>query len=249
MDEYMGAQNHGVGAEPQALWERDKMNLAGGLKLHGHWDDSSPAACGNSCPSRDFLKVGVSLMTSAIFFPFLVWGGFVFLPFDAPLLDGVPLKMIYALRCSVFASTPIVLGWLAVGVARFRFGVVRPLLDEMEVTADLEEINVHRNYTRESVSLFLMYLLQLVVMAIYLSQEQLKLVPLFAIIFALGRLIYWVAAAFGSSIRAFGLGMSLLPCLVMMMANLVFIFTAESPSMWSSPQRPVVAISQQRFWG
>ncbi|XP_019719250.1 transmembrane protein 79-like isoform X2 [Hippocampus comes] len=190
-------------------------------------------------------------MTSAIFFPFLVWGGFVFLPFDAPLLDGAPLKMLYALRCSVFASTPIVLGWLAVGVARFRFGVVRPLLDEMEVTGDLEDLSVHRNYTRESVGLFLMYFLQLVVMAMYLSQEQLKLVPLFAIIFALGRLVYWVPAAFGSSIRAFGLGMSLLPCLVMMMANLVFIFTAESASMWSSPQRPVtiVPVGQQRFWG
>lgn len=78
-------------------------------------------------------------------------------------------------------------GWLAVGVARFRFGVVRPLLDEMEAPADLEELSVHTNYTRESVSLFLMYFLQLVVMAMYLSQEQLKLVPLFAIIFALGR--------------------------------------------------------------
>lgn len=49
-------------------------------------------------------------MTSALFFPFLVWGGFVFLPFDAPLLDGAPLRLVYTLRCSVFASAPIVLG-------------------------------------------------------------------------------------------------------------------------------------------
>lgn len=49
-------------------------------------------------------------MTSALFFPFLVWGGFVFLPFDAPLLDGAPLRLVYTLRCSVFAAAPIVLG-------------------------------------------------------------------------------------------------------------------------------------------
>lgn len=54
--------------------------------------------------------MGVSLMTSALFFPFLVWGGFVFLPFDAPLLDGAPLRLVYTLRCSVFAAAPIVLG-------------------------------------------------------------------------------------------------------------------------------------------
>lgn len=44
-DEYTGAQNHGVGAEPQALWERDNVNLPRGLKPHGHWDDRSPTAC------------------------------------------------------------------------------------------------------------------------------------------------------------------------------------------------------------
>lgn len=65
---------------------------------------------GRGCPSRDVLKVAVSLMTSALFFPFLVWGGFVFLPFDAPFLDGAPLRLVYTLRCSVFAAAPIVLG-------------------------------------------------------------------------------------------------------------------------------------------
>lgn len=49
-------------------------------------------------------------MTSALFFPFLVWGGFVFLPFDAPMLDSAPLRLVYTLRCSVFAAAPIILG-------------------------------------------------------------------------------------------------------------------------------------------
>lgn len=62
------------------------------------------------CPPREVLKVGVSLMSAAMFFPFLVWGGYVFLPFDAPLLDGAPLRLVYTLRCSVFSVTPIVLG-------------------------------------------------------------------------------------------------------------------------------------------
>lgn len=69
-----------------------------------------PVSGGRGCPSRDVLKVGVSLMSAAMFFPFLAWGGYVFLPFDAPLLDGAPLRLVYTLRCSVFAVTPIILG-------------------------------------------------------------------------------------------------------------------------------------------
>ena len=54
--------------------------------------------------------MGVSVSTAALIFPLLVWGGYVFLPFDAPLLNGSPLRLVYTLRCSVFAVVPIVLG-------------------------------------------------------------------------------------------------------------------------------------------
>lgn len=50
------------------------------------------------------------MFSGAIMFPFLVWGGYVFLPFDAPLLETAPLRLVYTLRCSVFAVVPIVLG-------------------------------------------------------------------------------------------------------------------------------------------
>lgn len=57
--------------------------------------------------------MGVSVFTAALIFPLLVWGGYVFLPFDAPLLDSAPLRLVYTLRCSVFAVVPIILGeWL-----------------------------------------------------------------------------------------------------------------------------------------
>lgn len=60
--------------------------------------------------SREALKLGASMFTSALIFPLLVWGGYVFLPFDAPPLDSAPLRLVYTLRCSVFAVIPIVLG-------------------------------------------------------------------------------------------------------------------------------------------
>ncbi|XP_028984028.1 transmembrane protein 79 isoform X2 [Betta splendens] len=173
--------------------------------LQEEWaEDRPPASCGRGCFSRSALKVGVSVMTSALLFPFLVWGGFVFLPFDAPLMDGTPPRLIYTLRCSIFATIPIVLGWLVLGIARLRSGAVRPLFDEQVKGEGLRDFTVHRRYISDSVSLFLIYFLQLVVMAMYLSQENLKLIPLLTIVFAFGRLVYWAAAAFGSSVRGFG---------------------------------------------
>ncbi|XP_040901292.1 transmembrane protein 79 [Toxotes jaculatrix] len=252
--------------DSEAFWaiESDKSPFMGPRGVsqdythHGYqceWtEETPPARCGWGCLSRDILKVGVSLVTSALFFPFLVWGGFVFLPFDAPLMDGAPLRLVYTLRCSVFAASPIVLGWLVLGVTRLRSGVFRPLFDEEVKEAELHEVAVHRCFVSDSTSLFLIYFLQLVVMAMYLSQEQLKLVPLLTIIFAFGRLVYWAAAAFGSSIRGFGFGLSFLPSLVMMVANIYFIFTVEAAgSIFSHPPSSEEALtppsSRQRFWG
>ncbi|XP_035465040.1 transmembrane protein 79 isoform X2 [Scophthalmus maximus] len=220
---------------------------------HYEWTEDPPSArCGRGCPTRDILKVGVSLVTSALFFPFLLWGGFVFLPFDAPLLDGAPLRLIYTLRCSVFAATPVVLGWLVLGVTRLRSGVLRPQFEEVK-EAELHKVTVHRRFVSDSSSLFLIYFLQLVVMAMYLSQEHLKLVPLLTVVFAFGRLVYWVAAAFGSSIRGFGFGLSFLPSLAMMVANVYFIITVEAAGSVFSLLPPGEVLTppagRQRFWG
>uniref|UniRef100_UPI0037E85D97 transmembrane protein 79 n=1 Tax=Semicossyphus pulcher TaxID=241346 RepID=UPI0037E85D97 len=251
--------------ESEAFWEMESekspflspRGVCQNYDQHGYqyeWtEDTPPATCRGGCLSRDALKVGVSLMTSALFFPFLVWGGFVFLPFDAPLLDGAPLRLVYTLRCSVFAAVPIVLGWLVLGVSRLRSGVIRPLYDDEEKEAELQEVTVHQRFVSDSASLFLIYFLQLVVMAMYLSQEQLKLIPLLTVVFAFGRLLYWVAAAFGSSVRGFGFGLSFLPSVAMMAANIYFIFSVEaSGSIFSLPPPPEEVLTppgRQRFWG
>ncbi|XP_029929107.1 transmembrane protein 79 [Myripristis murdjan] len=240
--------------DTEAFWEMESEKSPflgpGGIQDEFHYQQEPK--CGCVCPSRDGLKVGVSLFTSALFFPFLVWGGFVFLPFDAPLLDSAPLRLVYTLRCSVFAAVPIVLGWLVLGVSRLRTGELRPL--EEGLTAAAREANVHRRFVADSTSLFLIYFLQLVVMAMYLSQEQLKLIPLLTIVFALGRLLYWLAAVLSSSVRGFGFGLSFLPSLVMLAANIYFIFTVEAAgSIYAAatppepPPPPPPA--RQRFWG
>lgn len=183
-------------------------------------------------------------------------------------------------------------GWLVLGIIRLRSGSLKPLLDDVK-GAELHEVTVHRRFVSDSASLFLIYFLHLVVLSMYLGQEQLKLIPLLTIVFALGRsvtpetegafclcstmyetgakecltglncglkaclfrvsrLVYWVAAAFGSSIRGFGFGLSFLPSLAMMVANIYFIFTVEG-SIFNQPMMPEKTSTppqgRQRFWG
>ncbi|XP_063737408.1 LOW QUALITY PROTEIN: transmembrane protein 79-like [Eleginops maclovinus] len=249
--------------DTEAYWETQSekslfLGPRGGLQdynQHGfqyEWtEDTPPNKCGGC---RDVLKLSVSLGTSALFFPLLVWGGFVFLPFDAPLLDGPPLRVVYTLRCSVFSCLPVVLGWVVLGVSRLRSSVIGPHFDDEVKGAGLPEVLVHRRFVSDSASLFLIYFLNLSVMAVYLNQEQLKLVPLLTVVFAFGRLVYWVAAAFGSSIRGFGFGLSFLPSLAMTVANICFLFTVEAGgSVFSVPAPPQEALTppagRQRFWG
>lgn len=50
------------------------------------------------------------MVASAIIFPLLVWGGYALLPFDPPVVLSSPLRVMYTLRCSFFATIPILLG-------------------------------------------------------------------------------------------------------------------------------------------
>ncbi|CAB1320878.1 unnamed protein product, partial [Coregonus sp. 'balchen'] len=187
--------------------------------------DNHTHMCGGVC--GDVLKLGLGIGAAAVLFPLLVWGGYALLPFDAPPLDSAPLRLVYTLRCSFFAVIPIMLGVLVQGVARLRYGSLTPVY-EAKVGKESREVAVHRNYVGDSLSLFLLYFLQLAVMATYISQDLLKMVPLLTIVFAFGRLIYWVCVSLGSSVRALGFGLSFLPILVMLGANLYFVCSSLS---------------------
>lgn len=64
--------------------------------------------CQQLCGKK--LKVCLAMVASGILFPLLVWGGYALLPFDPPPVLGTALRVVYTLRCSFFATIPILLG-------------------------------------------------------------------------------------------------------------------------------------------
>lgn len=69
----------------------------------------SCGGCG-SCGGREALRAVASVVAALIFFPCLLYGAYAFLPFDAPRLPTMSSRLVYTLRCGVFATFPIVLG-------------------------------------------------------------------------------------------------------------------------------------------
>ncbi|XP_024154180.1 transmembrane protein 79 isoform X2 [Oryzias melastigma] len=175
---------------------------------------------------RERLGFVASTLVGGLLFPLLVWGGYALLPFDPPVLRSAPLRVIYTLRCAFFAMIPIVLGVLVKGVARLRHCALKPLYLDGQVD---REVRVHGHFVSESLALFLFYFLQLGVLATYVSQDLVKLVPLLTIVFVFGRLIYWLCLALGSSVRGMGFAFSFLPMLVMLGANLYYMCSSVGP--------------------
>lgn len=225
---------------------REPYPEEGSVQMYHEWPqkDDKIYLCESGCGER--LKLTLSTVAGALLFPLLVWGGFELLPFDSPLLNSAPLRVVYTLRCSMFAMIPIVLGVLVQGVARLRYSSLRPLYAGRE---EHRLVAVHGHFVHESVGLFLFYFLQLAVMATYISQDMVKLVPLLTIIFAFGRLIYWLCLSLRSSIRGFGFSFSFAPVLLMLGVNLYYVCSSVGPgAVFDVEPPPTEAPPRQRSW-
>nr|XP_060613871.1 transmembrane protein 79 isoform X2 [Anolis sagrei ordinatus] len=222
-----------------------------------HFDDlpgdiREPKACADRWPcfrngtcSSANLKAVASMLAATVIFPCLLYGAYVFLPFDVPLMPTMGTRLVYALRCGVFATFPIVVGMIVYGVSRLCFSSLQPF-GELR-----REVEIHRHYVSQSVHLFILYFFNIAVLSTYLPQEGLKLIPLLTALFAIARLLYWLAYAMGRSFRGFGFGLTFLPLLTMLLFNLYSMFLNDSESMFAIND----AMGEQdkavkpRYWG
>lgn len=201
------------------------------------------------CWSHANLKAVAALVGAVIIFPCFLYGAFVFLPFDVPLLPTVETRLIYTLRCGVFATFPIILGIIVYGISRVCSSSIDPF-------AELKrEVELHRHYVTDSIQHFVLYFFNLSVLSTFLPQELLKLLPLLTGLFALSRLIYWVSFALSQAFRSFGFGLTFLPLVSMMLCNFYYMFILEPQKVFamdgmetSETETPAPA-PRQRFWG
>ncbi|XP_074665495.1 transmembrane protein 79 [Strix aluco] len=203
--------------------------------------------CARDCGTHN-LKAVASVVGALLLCPCLIYGAYAFLPFDAPLLPTVSARLVYTLRCAAFATFPIVLGMIVSGISRLCSSALEPF-GELQ-----REVEIHRTYVSQSVHLFILYFFNMAVLATYLPQEVLKLIPLLTGLFAISRLIYWLSYAIGRSFRAFGFSMTFLPLLAMLLWNLYSMFVLEPENLLAvatpKPEdRSKDSGAKLRYWG
>ncbi|GCB66296.1 hypothetical protein scyTo_0007853 [Scyliorhinus torazame] len=198
------------------------------------------------CCTASHLKAISSVFVALIFIPWILYGLYLFVPFDPPPCPDLTSRMTFTLRCNIIAVTPILFGVVIGSLSRLCSTVIDPL------DTNVRAVLIHQRYVGNSIEQFTIYFINMVVMATYLHQEHLKIIPILAGLFAVARLIYWITAGLSSAYRGFGFGLSFFPTLAMVAYNFYCMYELGLdhdfvPAESGGPTRPPAP--RLRWWG
>ncbi|XP_072338230.1 uncharacterized protein [Scyliorhinus torazame] len=198
------------------------------------------------CCTASHLKAISSVFVALIFIPWILYGLYLFVPFDPPPCPDLTSRMTFTLRCNIIAVTPILFGVVIGSLSRLCSTVIDPL------DTNVRAVLIHQRYVGNSIEQFTIYFINMVVMATYLHQEHLKIIPILAGLFAVARLIYWITAGLSSAYRGFGFGLSFFPTLAMVAYNFYCMYEVGLdhdfvPAESGGPTRPPAP--RLRWWG
>ncbi|XP_067871903.1 uncharacterized protein [Heterodontus francisci] len=165
------------------------------------------------CCTASHLKAISSVFVALIFIPWILYGLYLFVPFDPPPCPDLTSRMTFTLRCNIIAIAPVLVGVVIGSLSRLCSTAIDPL------DTNVRAVLIHQRYVGNSIEQFTIYFINMVVMATYLHQEHLKIIPILAGLFAVARLIYWITARLSSAYRGFGFGLTFFPTLAMVAYN------------------------------
>ncbi|XP_053286421.1 transmembrane protein 79 [Pleuronectes platessa] len=174
--------------------------------------------CQCKCCQSGRVPAFASVLASLLCAAGVLYALYFYVPIKPPDCPDLASRIVFTLCCCVVASVPILLAMLMAAACQFCTGSFRlqetfprgRAVQQLFVTASSEQ--------------FLLYVLNLVVMAALLPQDQLKLVPILVAMFIFGRLVYWVSLNVCSSWRGFGSGLTVFPLLAMLALNLFLMY-------------------------
>ncbi|XP_041791744.1 uncharacterized protein LOC121605752 isoform X1 [Chelmon rostratus] len=175
--------------------------------------------CQCKCCQSGRVPAFFSVLASLLCAAGILYALYFYVPIRPPDCPDAASRIVFTLCCCVVAAVPILLAMLMSAACQF-----------CTASFSLQESfprgrAVQQLFVTASLEILLLYVLNLVVMAALLPQDQLKLVPILVAMFVVGRLVYWVSLNLCSSWRGFGSGLTVFPLLAMVALNLFLMYT------------------------
>ncbi|XP_060889860.1 uncharacterized protein LOC132966842 [Labrus mixtus] len=174
--------------------------------------------CQCRCCQSGRVPAFLSVLASLLCASGILYALYSYVPIKPPDYPDTPSRIVFTLCCCVVAAVPILLAMIMGAMCQFCTASF-DLTDSIPRRRAVQQL-----FVRASMEQLLLYILNLVVMATLLPQDQLKLVPVLVAMFVLGRLVYWVSLNACSSWRGFGSGLTFFPLLAMVALNLFLIY-------------------------
>ena len=155
--------------------------------------------------SRDQRKVLTSIFCACILL-FCVGMIAVYFPLPKPRLPTLLDRVVFTLRWLIVSLFTVFAGIIWVGNTRYSTSAINPL-----DPSGKKYVEIRSRYLQNTVEQFLIHSLSLVVLATYLSEENMNFVPLLVAVFSIGRLLFAVGYSIDPLRRGFGFAVTFLP--------------------------------------
>ena len=142
-----------------------------------------------------------------------------YFPFPKPHLPTLLDRLVFTLRWLIVSLFTVFAGITWVANTRFRTSAINPLTQ-----SSTKYVEMGSRYLQNTVEQFLLHSFSLVVLATYLSEENMHLVPLLVAVFCIARLLFAVGYSIDPLKRGVGFVMTFYPTIMVIIYCLYCLF-------------------------
>ncbi|XP_077996812.1 transmembrane protein 79-like [Glandiceps talaboti] len=130
--------------------------------------------------------------------------GYFIIPFPMPSMPTVTDRIVFALRCQIFAAILLYAGLQAISVKRFFTQAIDPVSGK-----GTHHIEKHSRYAQNTLENVVLSTIGNLVISSYLEENSMKIIPILVFLFVVGRITFWMGYLQHSLARAFGMALTI----------------------------------------
>ncbi|KAK6167583.1 hypothetical protein SNE40_021574 [Patella caerulea] len=155
--------------------------------------------------------------------------GYFLIPYKPPKLPTAFDRLIYTLRWQTLSVLTLVAGILKVAITRFQTTAIDPIAGNGE-----HHVIIDTHYIQNTVEQLFLNVIGQFILCTFLTSTQIKLIPIFVLLFVVGRITFWIGYKKSYLDRAFGFCLTMLPNMILYTMNLAFMLF-QGPSSGFGP--------------